>query len=83
MGKTFLLICVLVMSITVMEAQGQTKAKGKVMRDVVYKTVGDRKVLLDIYFPEKQKYKKAPVFYYTHGTAKHATQIRQPLEASD
>jgi acetyl esterase/lipase len=40
---------------------------GKVMRNVVYKQVDDRVLLLDIYEPQVQKYDKAPVFYYTHG----------------
>jgi alpha-L-fucosidase len=40
---------------------------GKVMRDVVYKSVGEQDVLLDIYYPVKKKFERAPVFYYTHG----------------
>ena len=40
---------------------------GKVTRNVVCKRVDGVPVLLDIYEPLVKKYKKAPVFYYTHG----------------
>ena len=39
----------------------------KVTRDVVYKSIGDQDVLLDIYYPVNKKIEHAPVFYYTHG----------------
>ncbi len=40
---------------------------GEVRRNIVYKRVGEEVLLLDIYPPMVRKYKKAPVFYYTHG----------------
>jgi acetyl esterase/lipase len=43
------------------------KWDGEVQRNVVCKRVNGVPVLLDIYAPQVKKYKKAPVFYYTHG----------------
>jgi len=43
------------------------KWDGEVKRNIVYKRVGDKILLLDIYAPLVRKYDKAPVFYYTHG----------------
>lgn len=43
------------------------KWAGEVKRNIVYKQVGDEVLLLDVYEPIVKKYKKAPVFYYTHG----------------
>jgi len=40
---------------------------GEVQRNVVYKRMGNEVLLLDIYPPRVEKYKKAPVLYYTHG----------------
>lgn len=41
--------------------------EGPVLRDVVYKRVGDHTLLMDIYEPTAKKTSPSPVFYYTHG----------------
>lgn len=40
---------------------------GRKLSDVVYKTVEEQRLLLDIYYPSKEPSGRAPVFYYTHG----------------
>ena len=57
---------------------------GEVTRNIIYKRVGDETLLLDVYEPLVKKYKKAPVFYYTHGGGwtggrKELTGAEQPL----
>ena len=41
--------------------------QGQSFRDVTYKQVGERKLLMDIYLPDDHKSDKAPVIYYVHG----------------
>ncbi|TWU46922.1 alpha/beta hydrolase [Rubripirellula reticaptiva] len=40
---------------------------GKSFRDVAYKQVGTRRLLMDIYLPNASKFDEAPVIYYVHG----------------
>ncbi|MGB7326132.1 MAG: alpha/beta hydrolase [Rubripirellula sp.] len=49
--------------------KGKTEVEwnGKSFRDVIYKQVGSRRLLMDIYQPKTSKFDKAPVIYYVHG----------------
>ncbi|TWU44235.1 Carboxylesterase NlhH [Novipirellula aureliae] len=58
------------------------KWDGQSFRDVPYKQVGQRKLLMDIYMPETQVSEKAPVIYYVHGggwAAGNKEKFGQPL----
>lgn len=48
-------------------SKAETDWNGKSFRDVTYKQVGERKLLMDIYMPDDHKFDKAPVIYYVHG----------------
>ena len=43
------------------------KWDGQTVRDVPYKQVADRPLLMDLYLPEERRSDKSPVIYYVHG----------------
>ena len=51
------------------------------MRDIIYKTVGDEDVRLDIHYPFEKKTGRAPVFYWLHGGGWYASQKEDVPEA--
>lgn len=70
--KLILSVFVLLVCVTAAEAQRkrpqvplETGAERKL--GVVYKTVGERKLAFDVYYPETQGDKGCPVIVYTHG----------------